>query len=338
MARKKPHEEHENLERWLVSYADFMTLIFATFVVLYALSQLDIAGYTKLEESIKRSFNPTGVTDGSEGLMEDNSEKIVGSFDNNSVILMEYLSQKYEQASYEEIKQQLDEMAKSDRDFKNIEAEIDDRGLVIKFNDAAMMFSSGSAQLNPKAIKYLNTVGQMIWDKFKIHLIRIEGHTDSLPMHSSVFPSNWELSSARSSAIVRHFIKKFDFNPVLFSAVGLSDTRPVADNNTEEGRIMNRRVEIIVLRNKHKKTEMGNSEAMNQDIMKIEYLKLQEKQHKELNAPRVSPLSNDNLPGGAIIDIIPKNDIIILDNTYRKETKRIEETRKAPRKMFGKGD
>ena len=99
MAKKKKPPEHENLERWLVSYADFMTLLFATFVVLYALSQMDINDFKALEQSIRRSFS-SGIIEGSIGIMNQN-ENLVGDFDSDSMIMMEYMSQKYEQSSFD---------------------------------------------------------------------------------------------------------------------------------------------------------------------------------------------------------------------------------------------
>ena len=329
----------------MVSYADFMTLLFATFVVLYALSQVDVNSYSKLEESIRQAFKSLAVTEGNDGLMDNNSDKIIGSYDTNSLIMMEYLSPKYEESSYEDIKKQIEDKAKDDANFKNITAEIDDRGLVIKFNDAALMFQSGSAKLTPQATKYLDIVGKMIWDKFKIHLMRVEGHTDNQPMHSLLYPSNWELSSARSSAIIRHFIYKFDFNPVLFSAVGLADTRPEGDNKTDQGRVMNRRVEIIVLRNKNRKNETGKNDVITQNVLEIEHLKAQ--QQPRVSAPAANVQTPDTPdkpdentqdvtapPSSDIIDIIPKPEVIDLDNTYHEESKRIEKQQSTNKKMF----
>ena len=114
MARKKKHEEHENLERWLVSYADFMTLLFATFVVLYALSQINVNEFKKVEESLRRAFSSHSIMDGSEGMM-DSGNSISDANAADSMIdslFMEYISQRYEKESYEQIKKQIDDMKK----------------------------------------------------------------------------------------------------------------------------------------------------------------------------------------------------------------------------------
>ncbi len=330
MAKKKAEEEHENLERWLVSYADFMTLIFATFVVLYAMSQIDISGYIKLEESIKKSFNTASVAAGSEGMLDSEDSIIEGQAADSVIppLIMEYLSPKYEQTSFEEIKEELDKLAETDKEFKNLSTEITERGLTIKLDDRNVMFASGSAQLNADAQRYIDRIGRIIRDKFKVHLIRVEGHTDNLPMLSALYPSNWELSSARASSIVRYLIKRFDFNPVLFSAVGLADTRPLADNSTNNNRAQNRRVEIIILRNKYKKIETGSLDIINQELLKIEDLKMRKQVADDVTRQNLQIMERTKEKKKIILEPL------IIDKTYEKESQRLDETQKAIRKMF----
>lgn len=331
MARKKKPPEPENMERWMVSYADFMTLLFATFVVLYALSQTDISSFFKLQDSIRSSFS-AGVLEGSDGMFND-GDLMVGSYDADSLLMMEYLSQAYEEQAFQDVKNEIDELKELDKDFEDVSVEVTDNGLVIKFTNSDMMFKPGSAELSSAAFKYLDKIGGMIREKFKVHLMKVEGHTDSEPIHTRMFPSNWELSSARASSVVRYLIKKFEFQPVLFSAVGLAEFRPVADNNTLQGRKLNRRVEITVLRNKHKKVEMGNSEALTQKVLEIEHMKLKNADgtlQKVKFTHLTPPLKKDEI----IEDIVPKQEIIIFDDTYEKESKRLEEIQKANRRLF----
>lgn len=330
MAKKKKHPEHENLERWLVSYADFMTLLFATFVVLYALNQIDVASFDELQKSLRQSFS-FGMLEGASGMMDTTGENFVGDFDASSMIMMEYLSPKYEEEAYQEIKKELEEMAKKDKDLENISVEIDERGLVIKFTDADMMFKSGSAMLQPKAEKYLHTVGKIIHEKFKVHLIRVEGHTDSDPIKSAIFPSNWELSSARASSIVRFMIERLDFQPVLFSAVGLAEHRPINKNITLADKAANRRVEIIVLRNKFKKIEMGASDALNQKILEIEHIKVKNKPKQQID-------TDTDFIKFEEINFMPQGKIIEVSDTYKEESNRIESIRKRNQKMFNVGN
>ena len=255
MAKKKKPEEHENLERWLVSYADFMTLLFATFVVLYALSQLNVNEFKKVEESLRKAFSVQSLLDGGSGVMSQ-GESIVDANAANSVIdslMMEFISQKYEQESYEQIKKQIDDMNKGGT-LSNVSAIIDERGLVIIISDKDVLFKSGSAELTDEAKKILEKVGKLIVERFAMHIIKVEGHTDKVPV-TGRYPSNWELSSARASSIVRYLIDRFKIMPNLMAAIGYADTRPAADNSSIDNAQKNRRIEIMILKNKYKDAE-----------------------------------------------------------------------------------
>lgn len=265
MARKKPPEDHENLERWLVSYGDFMTLLLATFVVLYALSQVDLSEYSKLEASIKKAFNAPSILEGAESIMDSAGKSLLDSNSADSVIaplMLEYISQKYEDQSFAEIKQALDEMIKNG-DLQGVEVKITEEGLLITFKND-FLFYSGSAALTDEAMKIIDSVGAIVSEKFALHYIRVEGHTDNQPINTFVYPSNWELSSGRSSTIIRYLISRFKFLPDIFTAIGYSDTRPLTPNDTPENRAKNRRVEILILKNKYKKFEHPSNTIMKQ--------------------------------------------------------------------------
>ena len=252
MAKKKPAEEHENLERWLVSYADFMTLLFATFVVLYALAQSDVNTFKNIEEALKKAFsqnifdNQTSIMDGQDSILEGQQGAM-------NPLMLEYMSQKYEQSSYEEIKDNIDKLKKD-----GLSAEIDDKGLIIRLNEHALQFVPGSAELNEKSYETLSKVAKIIKEKFAIHYIEVEGHTDSDPVSSTKYPSNWELSSARASSVIRYLIQNHGFNKDIFIATGLADTIPVVLNTTPANKAKNRRVEIIILKNKNKNLSHKN--------------------------------------------------------------------------------
>ena len=258
MAKRKKHEDHENLERWLVSYADFMTLLFATFVVLYALSQVDASDFAKLEDALKRAFQ-SNMFDGQESILESSSSIFDGASGATSPIMLEYLSPRYEQDSYEEIEKSINDM-----NLDGVEAQIDSRGLVIKLSDNALTFKSGSAEITPDSLVPLGEVAKLIKEKFAIHIIRVEGHTDSDPVSNSIYPSNWELSSARASSVVRHLINNYKFSPSIFIAAGYADTVPVVKGNSQGDKQKNRRVEIVVLKNKYKNINSKNIETLSQ--------------------------------------------------------------------------
>jgi len=255
MAKKKKPPEHENLERWLVSYADFITLLFATFVVLYALAQTDVSELSKIDEALQKAFSRNAILQGHDGMM-DGSENIFDANNGNSFIqelMTEYISQKYESQSFEQIEKSVEQMKKNG-ELEGVEAKITDQGLLITFYEH-YLFNSGSAELSINAQKLIDKIGVLIYEKFVMHCIRIEGHTDSAPIASAKYPSNWELSSARACTIVRYMINRFKFEPSLFTAVGYADTRPAKDENKQMNSRKNRRVEILVLKKQYSALE-----------------------------------------------------------------------------------
>ena len=264
MARKKKEEDHENLERWLVSYGDFITLLFATFVVLYALAQVDATDFAKLEESLKNAFSQSGsLFEGQQSIM-DGSDSIFDQQQANSFIpslMLEYISPKYEEESFKEIEESIQKLTEAG-ELEGISTKITDKGLLITFDDK-YLFAPASAYLDQNARKLLDKVGVLICKKFVLHAMRVEGHTDSDPIRTSQYPSNWELSAARASSVVRYMISRFKFSPSLFSAIGYADTRPLETAISPKDPA-NRRVEILVMKNKYKRDfETRNDNTMN---------------------------------------------------------------------------
>lgn len=280
MAKKKhKHEEHENLERWLVSYGDFITLLFATFVVLYALAQVDATDFAKLEESLKHAFSQNTLLEGQQNIM-DGSDSLFDQQQANSFIpslMVEYISPKYEEASFKEIEQEIQELTKLG-ELDGISSKVTDKGLLLTFDDK-YLFAPGSAYLDSGARKLLDKVGVLICKKFVLHQMIVEGHTDSLAMSSNKFPSNWELSSARACSVVRYLINRFKFSPSLFTASGYSDTRPIETAISPKDPA-NRRVEILILRNKHK-GNFGTQNDMTFNLTKTQQDEIQ-KQRAEI--------------------------------------------------------
>ena len=275
MAKKHKHPEHENLERWLVSYADFITLLFATFVVLYALAQTDVSELKKIDEALQKAFSSNSVLQGDNGVMDSGSSILENPANNSFVqeLMVEYISPKYETESFKQIEKSVKDLSKKG-DLDGVEAKITDKGLLLTL-DEQYMFRSGSADLSISAKKLLDKVGLIIYEKFIMHAIRIEGHTDSVPISSSKFPSNWELSSARSCSIVRYLISRFKFSPSIFTAAGFADTRPVRDkeNKPVKNVAKNRRVEILIL-----KTKLNDMEGVINPVLtmsKDEQIKMQ---------------------------------------------------------------
>ena len=325
MGRKQKHEEHVNLERYLVSYADFITLLFATFVVLYALSQVDISAFSKLEESLKHAFSTPSIIDGNKGIMDGKGESLIENSGANSIIsalMMEYLSPKYENEAYEAIRSDIEDLIKN-KELDGVSVELEDKGLVIKITDTDIIFESASAKLQHSSKLKLDKIGLVIAKRFLMHAIRIEGNTDSLPFSNEYFPSNWELSSARACTITRYLIDRFRFKPDLFTAIGYGDTRPIADNATEEGRRKNRRVEIVILRNRFKNTESAQNSIIKMSQQEQEAYRLEH--IRAIN--KVKGLSDAALQLTGNDEESAKN-VLILNEIYTSETRRINSARK----------
>ncbi|MCQ2790062.1 MAG: OmpA family protein [bacterium] len=339
MAKKKKEAEHVNLERWMVSYSDFVTLLFATFVVLYALAQVDIKDFEALENSLRAAFAAPSILQGSEGMMDEKGSKdLFDSAQGDAMVaplMMEYMNPKYEDRSMDEMEKEINTAAK-EGELEGIKAEKTERGLLISFKDD-MLFARGSAKINDTAKAKIDKVGVIIAKKFILHNMRVEGHTDSDPI-KSIFPSNWELSSARASALTVYLINRFKFMPSLFTVVGYAETRPVAPNDSEQNKAKNRRVEILILKNRFKSSEKPVEDI--KKLSKAEQDKLQQERMITIN--KIGELSEaaKKLANG---DKEAEANAIILNKVYNSEMKRIStETQaldKTKRKeITGEGD
>lgn len=245
MSRKKKHE-HVNHERWLVSYADFITLLFAFFVVLFASSQSDKKKQMQVAAAMQSAFTPLGSFEAHAKTppLEQGAAASV-------VVKPAMLAMPFPQAGQltpleQEIKSRLGKLVKdAGRDLPagSVTTRVEMEGLVISLHEAGF-FASGSARLRPASAAMLAALAATLPDA----LLRVEGHTDNVPIHTDQFASNWELSTARSSTIARLLLERGTMHPANVSAAGYAEFHPVASNATEEGRSQNRRVDIILLR------------------------------------------------------------------------------------------
>ena len=240
--RNKKVEEHENLERWLVSYADFITLLFAFFVVMYALSVVNEGKYRLLSNSIVAAFNKTVVTLDPTPIASQGVPQIM--LNKPSIAINPKFEEEKRQTKGKmrniarEVIDALGPLAK-DGQVKVTEGLL---GITIEIN-ASVLFSPGEARLAPIAVNALSAVAQLI-SPIEFPIV-VEGHTDNIPIKTEQFPSNWELSGARASSVVRLFIDN-GVAPSRMTATGYADQRPVAANGTPEGRQTNRRVAINI--------------------------------------------------------------------------------------------
>jgi chemotaxis protein MotB len=258
---KKKAEEPENHERWLISYADFITLLMVFFVVLYAMSQVDVAKYEQIASSLNSAFS------GGAGVFSDPSKEI--GPDNNGVRPQPTPDEtgnsgngdtefEYEGAAASEIESMEEVEGRlqtyfADHGFSDdITTSIDERGLVVSLNDT-ILFDLGSADIKADARQRLISIGAAL--NTLENYIRVEGHTDNLPIRSGRFASNWELSAVRATTVVRLMVDSANVAPDKLSAVGYGEYKPVADNSTMEGRAANRRVDIILLSSRYNQLE-----------------------------------------------------------------------------------
>lgn len=244
MSRKKKHA-HANHERWLVSYADFITLLFAFFVVLFASSQTDKHKQDQLARAIQNAFIEMGIFDPHSKLppLDDRASSLSDSSGKpNPLDLMAQANANQE--DFTTLRNQLSKLLSKEIDGHSVEIYEDGDGLVISLREAGF-FDSGSAVVRSSTLPVLDRIAQSLAKSN--HNLRIEGHTDNVPIHTIAFSSNWELSTERATAIARIFLQETDMDPARLSAAGYAQYHPIASNATAEGRAKNRRVDVIVL-------------------------------------------------------------------------------------------
>ncbi|MBC9784411.1 OmpA family protein [Heliobacterium chlorum] len=238
MKRKRRLEEHWD-EKWLIPYADMLTLLLALFIVMFATSRVDPNKFEALSKTMVTVFT------GNMGIMR-NATPVPTADDNDKMTDMAVLEAVREARQLEETKSHMDKYIQDQGLQNQIETNLLQEGLQISFRDAAL-FDSGKATLNQESMPNLDIVGRLLAE-MKQNEVRIAGHTDNLPIKTAEFPSNWELSTERALNVMKYLLRNKDLNPVQFTAVGYGEYHPKASNDTADGRSMNRRVEIMLVR------------------------------------------------------------------------------------------
>lgn len=280
--RGRGHEDHgEHVdERWLVTYADLMTLLVALFMVLWSISAVNTSKYKSLQRSLAEAFSGH-VVDGGQGIIENggsSSSKSPAPSDPFSSVQASTggttssggkgagsgsgsrttAADKAETKALEHLKKRIDAIAKAQGLSGKVQSRVTDQGLFIRVLTDDLLFDSGSATVKPQSMGLLHSVGRVLAAEGK-HPVLVEGHTDNVPV-SGLYPSNWELSGARSAGIARAFIDA-GVAASRLTAVGRADLDPVASNGSAGGRSMNRRVEILLPRLAGKASSSGESLA-----------------------------------------------------------------------------
>lgn len=258
MARRKKHEEHVNHERWLVSYADFITLLFAFFVVMYSISSVNEGKYRVLSDTLEavfsetpRSIDPIQVGEIRRGYGEQSAGPgSSGAELPSNEIELPAIERYIPPPVPEDVIQTIDDISKQ---FNSALADmIESEDISIKQGEdwleleikSNVLFESGESRLENKAVPVVGKIATIL--NTSANPIQVEGFTDNNPINTPKFPSNWELSAARAASVV-HLLNRYGVEPSRMSAIGYGEFKPIADNATEAGRQKNRRVVLVVL-------------------------------------------------------------------------------------------
>jgi chemotaxis protein MotB len=255
--KKEHHEEHID-ETWLIPYADLLTLLLALFIVLFASSSVDAKKFDQLVVSLSSAFN------GGTSFLEPSSSAPISDapVDNTNKTPAEDKRElekkleldkkqqelfKKETLELEKLKKKLDEYIRQNGLKTVLETKLTNYGLKIIIRDSAL-FASGSAQVRPEAKKLAVAISDMLVPHPKQEVL-VAGYTDNRPINTREFADNWDLSSKRALNFMKILLENAKLEPIRFSATGYGEYRPITTNGTEEGRALNRRVEVSILRN-----------------------------------------------------------------------------------------
>jgi len=236
--RRREAEEHENHERWLITYADMITLLMAFFIMMYAMSVVDLKKFEALSSAARHVFGgdagEAGESSGSRGASASGSGLLAGGGELaiNRASLVNEMNRALNAALPEQLREHVAITHSGARVTVSVRAD-------------RITFPVGAAELTPEVRQILDAVGPALRETRA--RVLVEGHTCNLPIRTARYPSNWELSAQRAANVMVHLVRKSRVDPDLISASGYADTRPVATNETTEGRRRNRRVDIVVL-------------------------------------------------------------------------------------------
>ena len=235
--RLRTQRTRANHDRWLVSYADFITLLFAFFVVLFAFAKADQKKQQQVSAAISNAFHSLATPENGSGNNQDS--KLIGAVMNEEIVSPAKVKDDLEQMKHE-----LEQSLSKEITQRSVSVEMTREGLVISLREAGF-FASGSAMPKSESIPVLREIadklGRSPYD------MRVEGHTDNIPIHTTEFDTNWELSSSRATHIARIFLDLRAIPAERLSAAGFAEFHPVASNDTVEGRAKNRRVDLVIL-------------------------------------------------------------------------------------------
>jgi chemotaxis protein MotB len=249
--------EHENDERWLLTYSDMITLLMALFMVLFSISSVNTSKFESLQRAMQEAFSGR-IVSGGKAIQQTGSETqaerpaatppipAIRAIPQQLQAAKAHAAAARETENFKALKRQIDAYARDHGLAKNIETSVARRGLVVRMLTDKVLYESGSATLKSSAAPLLDRIAALLRTEFD-HPIVVEGHTDDRPISSAAFPTNWELSAARATTVVRYFIRDH-VAPGRLAASGYGAMHPITTNATAAGRSRNRRVEIVLTR------------------------------------------------------------------------------------------
>jgi len=236
-------------EKWVLPYADFVTVLLCFFIIMYSLSSVDAEKFAALARALQHALGGRGT------VLIEAPDASIGPDAHYPIEIDRGISMVHDAsflAQIASVQQQVQALIEEAGLAAQIETSVEERGLVISVQDT-VLFHTGSAELTPQAREVMDKLGLILLQT--PNYIRIEGHTDNVPINTPRFPSNWELSAARATSVVQYLISRHNFPPERLSATGYGEYRPKASNATAEGRQKNRRVDFVILSSLYEKAE-----------------------------------------------------------------------------------
>lgn len=253
--RRIRNSNRSGAPKWMVTYSDLVTLILVFFVLLFSISQVDMVKFDAISESFRNRMifdfypSPVPMENPTEHTSDEESGQNSNEFENPTQL--ENVNDRDDQAdeeqdSLDELMEQVNQYLHNHNLNDVIAASRTDRGVILVLQES-VLFDTGEADILDSGKPFLDKIGQLL--RNLPNHVKVEGHTDDRPISSYKYPSNWELSGARASSVIRYLIDENDFDVSRFSSVGYGETRPIEPNTSESNWSQNRRVEMVILEN-----------------------------------------------------------------------------------------
>ncbi|WP_261301994.1 flagellar motor protein MotB [Paenibacillus andongensis] len=259
MSKKKKHEDHEEHidETWLIPYADLLTLLLALFIILFASSQVDSKKYDSIMRSLNNAFtggeapfkmsNLIPIDDAANSTKNNNKNQNPPPKEESKTESQLAAKLQKEEKDLKELKQSMDAFIKENNMSEQLTTKLDNEKLTITISDRAL-FDSGSATIKQESQKLAVSMSNLL-SSYPGYEVEVAGHTDNIPIRRADFETNWDLSAKRAVNFMKILLNNSKIEPASYSSVGFGEYRPIAENDTTEGRAKNRRVEVSILRN-----------------------------------------------------------------------------------------